>query len=232
MKRRDEYGLPHDLQTSVCRSGKKGRLRCGGGGRARKKRSSSLLPRDSVCCSAGQSIWSLSTARVTTSSSSSYCRDWGGSSTLTVSSSSEEEWSSVEARSAGRSCSSLTASSPGAGARSGGSGRRQGLACLHFLLQIELWAPRVQTPLCLGSSGTWTTGLTRENPIHKQGFSGAERTQRQALTIGAISFLLNAAAACSAPKQATHCLCVSPAVMKRLQGDTHGLNKRDLPSPL
>ncbi len=25
---------------------------------------------------------------------------------------------------------------------------------------------------------------------------------------------------------------VSPAVMKRLQGDTHGLNKRDLPSPL
>ncbi len=58
MKRRDEYGLPHDLQTSVCRSGKKGRLRCGGGGRARKKRSSSLLPRDSVCCSAGQSIWS------------------------------------------------------------------------------------------------------------------------------------------------------------------------------
>ncbi len=96
MKGRDEYGLPHDLQTSVCRSGKKGRLRCGGGGRARRKRSSSLLPRDSVCCSAGQSIWSLSTARVITSSSSSYCRDWGGSSTLTVSSSSEEEWSSVE----------------------------------------------------------------------------------------------------------------------------------------
>ncbi len=231
MKRRDEYGLPHDLQTSVCRSGKKGRLRCGGGGRARKKRSSSLLPRDSVCCSAGQSILSLSTARVTTSSSSSYCRDWGGSSTLTVSSSSEEEWSSVEPAPR-KKLLSLTASSPGAGARSGGSGRRQGLACLHFLLQIELWAPRVQTPLCLGSSGTWTAGLTRENPVHKQGFSGAERTQRQALTIRQSASSLNAAAACSAPKQATHCLCVSPAVMKRLQGDTHGLNKRDLPSPL
>ncbi len=74
------------------------------------------------------------------------------------------------ARSAGGSCYSLTASSPGAGARSGGSGWRQGLACLHFLLQIELWAPRVQTPLCLGSSGTRTAGLTRENPVHKQGF--------------------------------------------------------------
>ncbi len=35
---------------------------------------------------------------------------------------------------------------------------------------------------------------------------------------------LNAAAACPAPKQATHCSCVSPAVMKRLQGDTHGLH--------
>ncbi len=143
--------------------------------------------------------------RVTTSSSSSYCRDWGGSSTLSISSSSKEDWSSVEPV-----LLSLTASSPGAGARSGGSGRRQGLACLHFLLQIELWAPRVQTPLCLGSSGTRTAGLTRENHVHKQGFSGAERTQRQALTMGAISPLTE----CSrrVPRsQASHALlvCVS-----------------------
>ncbi len=219
MKRRDEYGLPHDLQTSVCRSGKNSRLRCGGGGRARKKRSSSLLPRDSVWCSAGQSILSLSTARVTTSSSSSYCRDWGGSSTLSIL---LLEGRLVERR-----------------ARSGEEAAFFSLQALpERALDLEAVDGDRDSPVsiscsrsncephecnaALGSSGTRTTGLTRENPVHKQGFSGAERTQRQALTMGAISPLTE----CSrrVPRsQASHALlvCVSSSDKVFVCRETH-----------
>ncbi len=190
----------------------KGRLRCGGGGRARRKRSSSLLPRDSVCCSAGQTIWSLSTARVITSSSSSYCRDWGGSSTFTDSSSSEEEWSSVEPAPREEAVLlSLRALPERALDLEAVDGERDSpvsISCSRS--NCELRAPRVQTPPCLGSSGTWTAGLTRENPVHKQEFSGAKRTQRQALTIRAISSLIECSH-CVLRSQASHALlvCVS-----------------------
>ncbi len=52
MKMRVEKGLAHDLDTSVWRSGKKGRLRVGGDRFVRKKRSSSLLVCGSACSSA------------------------------------------------------------------------------------------------------------------------------------------------------------------------------------
>ncbi len=63
----NQNGRAHNLDTSVWRSGKKGRPRCGGGGLLRRKRSSNLLFCGSVCFSVGHSIFNLATVRVTTS---------------------------------------------------------------------------------------------------------------------------------------------------------------------
>ncbi len=232
MKRRDEYGLPHDLQTSVCRSGKNGRLRCGGGGRARKKRSSSLLPRDSVCCSAGQSILSLSTARVTTSSSSSYCRDWGGSSTLSISSSSKEDWSSVEPvpreEAAFLSLRALPERALDLEAVDGDRDSPVSISCSRSNCEPHECRRRSAS----AAAGPEPRGSLVKIPSTNKDFRERSVRSGKRSQWGQSAPSLNAAAACPAPKQATHCSCVSPAVMKRLQGDTHGLNKRDLPSPL
>ncbi len=96
MSKRAENGFFQDLDTSVWRSGKKGRLRRGGSGLVCRKRSSSLLFFGSACFSVGQSMFNLATTWVTTSNSSSYCGDWGGESTLFTSTSSEEDRRSAE----------------------------------------------------------------------------------------------------------------------------------------
>ncbi len=234
MKRRDEYGLPHDLQTSVCRSGrkKKGRLRCGGDGRARKKRSSSLLPRDSVCCSAGQSILSSSTARVTTSSSSSYCRDWGGSSTLSISSSLKEDWSSVEPvpreEAAFLSLRALPERALDLEAVDGDRDSPVSISCSRSNCEPHECRRRSAS----AAAGPEPRGSLVKIPSTNKDFRERSVRSGKRSQWGQSAPSLNAAAACPAPKQAAHCSCVSPAVMKRLQGDTHGLNKRDLPSPL
>ncbi len=138
MKRRDEYGLPHDLQTSVCRSGKKGEAPMR---RWRPSAQETLV--ELASAQLGLLLgWPINMKFINSASHhlqqllilqrlgrliDAHCLLLLGGRVV-----------ERRARSAGGSCLPLTASSPGAGARSGGSGRRQGFACLHFLLQIEL----------------------------------------------------------------------------------------------
>ncbi len=90
-------GFAHDLSTSVWRSWKNGRLRCGGGVLNPRKRLSSLPFCGSTWHSASQLMFNLATARVSTSTSSSYWGEWEGtSSTDSTSISSEEDIRSAE----------------------------------------------------------------------------------------------------------------------------------------
>ncbi len=77
---------------------------------------------------------------------------------------------------------------------------------------IGMLCPQKRTLGTSCDTDGWIRGSMRLLDLsrHKQGFSGAERTQRQALTIGAISFLIE----CSRRvlrSQASHALlvCVS-----------------------
>ncbi len=132
----------HDLKTSEWRLRKNGMLRCGGSSLDLKKHSSNLLLEGSACFSVGHSRCNLATARATTSTSS-YCADWGGSSALSPFSSSEDDsLSAVCSPWTEETTPSERASEPGG--RSAGSrnrGRRKGLARLYSLREIHLRNP-------------------------------------------------------------------------------------------
>ncbi len=204
MKRRVEYGLPHDLQTSVCRSGKNGRLRCG---RWRPSAQETFVEFASVRL--GLLLgWPIDIKLMNSVSHHlqqllilqglgrlidalhrrpSIWRQWTEIGTCP---------SPFPAPDRTVSPTSADAALPQAAA-----------------------GPEPQ--------GSLVKILSKNKDFRERSVRSGKCSQW-----GQSAPSLNAAAACPAPKQATHCSCVSPAVMKRLQGDTHGLNKRDLPSPL
>ncbi len=215
MKRRAKYGLPHDLQTSVCRSGKNGRLRCGGGGRTRKKRSSSLLPRGSICCSAG---WPIDFKL--TDSASHHLQQLlilQGLGRLI-------DWSSVEPapqeEAAFFPLRALPERALDLEAVDGDRDLPVSISCSRSNCEPHECRRRS----ALAATGPEPRGSLVKIPSTNKDFRERSVRSGKRSQWGQSAPSLNAAAACPAPKQATHCSCVSPAVMKRLQGDTHGLH--------
>ncbi len=225
MKRRAEKGFPHDLDTSVWRSGKKGRLRCGGAVWNRRKRSSNLPLCGSTGRSADQSRLNLAAARVITSTSSSYWGERGGAkcSTFPVSTSSEEDTRSAEAAARGE----VTAGrASNLGERSwdltGEDGDRDSLVSdPSTRSRCEPHERRLRS--ASAEAGPAPRGTLMKEPSPEKRAFRERSTRRGRLSQSGQSAPSRAASACLAPKQSTHKLCVSPAHKKRLQGGTHCL---------